>query len=68
MQEKQNLAFSDQLITERKVYVAPEFSVMEIEMEQGIAAGSGSVVPTDNVDSTLGTEWQGGSDEETINV
>ncbi|HFK5506002.1 TPA: hypothetical protein ACGZ9G_001101 [Elizabethkingia anophelis] len=55
--------------TEKKSYQAPSVSVIHIEMEQGIAAGSASVTPavvngnTDNVS----TDW-GGSDTTTIDT
>ncbi|WP_395762463.1 hypothetical protein ACH34C_09710 [Elizabethkingia anophelis] len=54
---------------EKKSYLAPSVSVIHIEMEQGIAAGSATVTPgvvngnTDNVS----TDW-GGSDTTTIDT
>jgi len=53
----------------KKEYVSPQFLVVEIEMEQGIAAGSGSVdtkVTTDP-DGDLATGWQS-TDDESIGV
>ncbi|KUY27267.1 hypothetical protein ATB96_19820 [Elizabethkingia ursingii] len=54
---------------EKKSYLAPSFSVMEIEMEQGIASGSATVTPVTvngNTD-TVSTDW-GGSDTTTIDT
>lgn len=55
--------------TEKKSYQAPSVSVIHIEMEQGIAAGSASVTPAvvnGNTDS-VSTDWDG-SDTTTIDT
>ncbi|KUY29914.1 hypothetical protein ATB96_17485 [Elizabethkingia ursingii] len=55
---------------QKKSYITPSFSVIHVEMEQGIAAGSATVTPgvdiNGNVD-TVSTDW-GGSDTTTIDT
>ncbi|HCD9234057.1 TPA: hypothetical protein NEG48_001030 [Elizabethkingia anophelis] len=55
---------------DKKEYVAPSISVINVEMEQGIAAGSATVTPgvdiNGNIDS-VNTDW-GGSDTTTIDT
>ncbi|MDV4042212.1 hypothetical protein CMT37_05140 [Elizabethkingia anophelis] len=55
---------------EKKEYITPCISVINVEMEQGIAAGSATVTPgvdiNGNVD-TVSTDW-GGSDTTTIDT
>ncbi|WP_454059227.1 hypothetical protein [Elizabethkingia ursingii] len=54
---------------EKKSYLAPFVSVINIEMEQGIAAGSATVTPglvNGNTDA-VSTDW-GGSDTTTIDT
>jgi len=40
-----------------KVYEAPSMTVLVVELEQGIAAASGSASPSPSVD-----DWTGGTD------
>ena len=42
---------------EKKPYMAPTLEVTIIKMEQGIAAGSASVRPTDPLNSPIREEW-----------
>ncbi|MDV4042215.1 hypothetical protein CMT37_05155 [Elizabethkingia anophelis] len=54
----------------KREYQAPAFSVIHVEMEQGIATGSATVTPgvdiNGNTDS-VSTDW-GGSDTTTIDT
>jgi hypothetical protein len=47
----------------KRPYVAPAISVMMIELEQGIAAGSAKTVP--DVETTgVSLEWETGTDKQ----
>ena len=53
----------------KKTYLSPEITVINIEMEEGVASGSATVTPVEvngNVDS-VSTDW-GGSDTTTIDT
>ena len=53
----------------KKTYLSPEITVINIEMEEGVASGSATVTPVEvngNTD-TVSTDW-GGSDTTTIDT
>lgn len=50
--------------TQKKEYVPPKVSVILIEMEQGIAAGSARVTPV-SATSQVEQEWETGTDRDT---
>ena len=53
----------------KKAYLSPEITVIEVEMEEGVASGSATVTPVEvngNTD-TVSTDW-GGSDTTTIDT
>ncbi|MCT3919065.1 hypothetical protein HZP98_05205 [Elizabethkingia anophelis] len=48
---------NNKAIQKKKPYMTPALEVTIIEMEQGIAAGSASVRPTDSLNSPIREEW-----------
>ncbi|KUY29912.1 hypothetical protein [Elizabethkingia ursingii] len=54
----------------KKDYESPKFSVIEVEMEEGIASGSATVSPGVDINGNtdaVSTDW-GGSDTTTIDT
>ncbi|HAY3552749.1 hypothetical protein KRE47_07205 [Elizabethkingia meningoseptica] len=45
-------------VQEKSAYIAPTLEVTIIKMEQGIAAGSASVRPTDPFNNPIREEWK----------
>ncbi|HCD9234120.1 TPA: hypothetical protein NEG48_001093 [Elizabethkingia anophelis] len=57
-------------LQQKKRYESPEFSVIEVEMEEGIASGSATVSPGVDINGNtdaVNTDW-GGSDTTTIDT
>ncbi len=48
---------NNKAIQKKKPYMAPALEVTIIEMEQGIAAGSASVRPSDQFNNRTKEEW-----------
>lgn len=46
----------------RKTYMSPRVEATQVELEQGIAAGSASALPGDNSNSVQ-QEWTNGPDD-----
>ncbi|AQW92913.1 MULTISPECIES: hypothetical protein [Elizabethkingia] len=49
----------------KKVYVSPQISVVEVELEQGIAAGSAQINPGTTGEDGIATDWDAGSGDQT---